>query len=77
MCVYVYAFVLVLDLSNEAFMFTPFYIILKSIFQPFQDAQETHGVAVPTPSVPESFEDKLPAGKMITGIACSPYLLSA
>ncbi|KAK9404563.1 hypothetical protein NXF25_009390 [Crotalus adamanteus] len=31
------------------------------------DAQETHGVAVPTPSVPESFEDKLPAGSQING----------
>ncbi|XP_070795917.1 uncharacterized protein C6orf132 homolog [Pituophis catenifer annectens] len=31
------------------------------------DAQEAHGVAVPTPSVPDSFEDKLPAGSQING----------
>ncbi|XP_070601705.1 uncharacterized protein C6orf132 homolog [Erythrolamprus reginae] len=31
------------------------------------DAQEAHGVAVPTPSVPDSFEDKLTAGSQING----------
>ncbi|XP_013909682.1 PREDICTED: uncharacterized protein C6orf132 homolog [Thamnophis sirtalis] len=31
------------------------------------NAQEAHGVAVPTPSVPDSFEDKLPAGSQING----------
>ncbi|XP_026530970.1 uncharacterized protein C6orf132 homolog [Notechis scutatus] len=31
------------------------------------DAHEAHGVAVPTPSVPESFQDKLPAGSQING----------
>lgn len=67
MCVHVRicACVYLLVLSNKAFVFTTCYIMLKSISQPFQDAQEAHGVAVPTPSVPDSFEDKLPAGKMI------------
>ncbi|XP_030398823.1 uncharacterized protein C6orf132-like, partial [Gopherus evgoodei] len=36
----------------------PYYPLIK----PFQNTQETHGVAVPTPSVPEGFEEKASLG---------------
>lgn len=37
---------------------------LTALFsQLLQNAQESHGVAVPTPSVPEDFEEKAALGK--------------
>lgn len=39
-------------------------IKLTALFsQLLQNAQESHGVAVPTPSVPEDFEEKAALGK--------------
>ena len=34
----------------------------------FQDAQENHGLAVPTPCVPDSFADKQVTGKRTPGL---------
>lgn len=38
----------------------------------FQNAQENHGLAVPTPSVPEDFADKEVGGKRTDLVASSP-----
>lgn len=45
--------------------------------QLLQNAQESHGVAVPTPSVPENFEEKAALGKGSSLLSSGRTVLSA
>lgn len=47
---------------------TPPFLLVPDLATLFQNAQENHGLAVPTPSVPEDFADKEVTGKRTLGL---------